>query len=478
MRLDHIRARGGRLGALLLGVAAVATTVAGCGSGADDGTVVVNVGYQSKTINTVTAGTLLRDRGTFEAKLAELGAAKGVRYRVEWKDFASGPPLTAQMLAGQVDIGSMGDAPVLVNGSKTRDHADVRSELIAVTGYNLRGSLNQVVVPVDSPAATLTDLRGKVVSTSIGSAAHGMLATGLSAAGLSLDDVRLLGQDPPVGASALQGDQVAALAQFVPWPQKLVFDGTARLLYDGGSANIPTFHAVVANERFGERNPDVIAAFLAAQRETTDYVNREPLAAAQRVAELTGIPAEVVYLYNGPNGLVSFDPTIKQPLVEALAKLLPFLKGLGALADLDLGEFVDDRYVRALYGSDYETRRADTRPPSPLTGEDPICGGSVRDSATASEVWFDGATTTSVARTPTCLLRRINGQSARVRAAYVPDAATGTRVFASSATWVDDPTAGPDDRMRPFAVRAEAQSYANAHPGSTVVDYRAALLAR
>ncbi|MFD4356961.1 ABC transporter substrate-binding protein [Nocardia sp. NPDC058518] len=467
-----------RIPALLLGIAAVASLATGCG-GADDGkTVTVNIGYQSKTINTVTAGTLLRDRGTFEAELAELGRAKGLTYKVEWKDFAAGPPLTAQMLAGQVDIGSMGDAPILVNGSKTRDHADVKSELIAVTGYNLRGSLNQIVVPTDSKAATITDLRGEIVSTSVGSAAHGMLATGLSAAGLALDEVKLLGQDPAVGASALQGDQVAALAQFVPWPQKLVYDGKAKLLYDGGSAGIPTFHAVVASERFGTGNPDIVTAFLTAVRKTTDYLNENPLEAAQRVAEITGLPAEVVYLYNGPNGLVSFDPTIKTQQVDALGKLLPFLKSLGALSDLDLGEFVDDRYVRTVYGADYDTARASVAAPASLTGTDATCGGAVDGLATASEVWFANTPTTTVAKTPTCLLRQIAAAGTTVRAAYVPDHSTGTRLFAATATWVSDPAAGPDDRLLPFATRTDAHQYAAAHPGVTVIDYQAALKAR
>ncbi|GEM35381.1 ABC transporter substrate-binding protein [Nocardia neocaledoniensis NBRC 108232] len=467
-----------RLTALALGAAVAATLTTGCGAGNDGKTVTVNIGYQSKTINTVTAGTLLRDRGTFEAELAALGKTTGLAYRVEWKDFAAGPPLTAQMLASQVDIGSMGDAPILVNGSKTRDHADVKSELIAVTGYNLRGSLNQVVVPLDSSAATLADLRGQIVSTSVGSAAHGMLATGLAAAGMSLEDVKLLGQDPAVGASALQGDQVAALAQFVPWPQKLVHDGQARLLYDGGSAGIPTFHAVVANERFGTEHPDIVTAFLTAQRKTTDYLNQHPLEAAQRVAEITGLPAEVVYLYNGPNGLVGFDPTIKPQLVDALGALLPFLKNLGALSDLNLGEFVDDRYIRAVYGPDYETARASVAAPSPLTGTDSVCGGTVDGLATASEVWFAEPATTAVARTPTCLLRQIDTTGGVVRAAYVPDHGTGTRLFAATATWVSDPAAAPEDRLLPFAIRADAQRYAAAHPGAAVIDYQAALKAR
>jgi NitT/TauT family transport system substrate-binding protein len=206
----------------LLAVSALLTafaTACGAGSGTDSATVVVNVGYQSKTINTVTAGTLLRDRGTFERRLAEIGNANGARYQVVWQDFPSGPPVTAQMIGGKVDIGSMGDYPILVNGSKTSQYPDAKSEMVAVTGYNLRGSLNQVVVPIGSPARTLDDLRGQVVSTSLGSAAHGMLVNALRRTGMTPSDVKVLNQEPSVGASAIEGKQVAALAQFVPWPQ-------------------------------------------------------------------------------------------------------------------------------------------------------------------------------------------------------------------------------------------------------------------
>ena len=120
-------------------------SLTGCGL-LGEPSVVVNVGYQSKTINTVNAGTLLRDRGDFEHALKLLGASNGKKYRVVWQDFASGSPLTAQMLATHVDIGSMGDYPLLANGSKTKKYSDAATEMIAVTGYNLRGSLNQVVV--------------------------------------------------------------------------------------------------------------------------------------------------------------------------------------------------------------------------------------------------------------------------------------------------------------------------------------------
>jgi NitT/TauT family transport system substrate-binding protein len=463
-----------RAAALLATLGLLAT---GCSGVPGTKTVTVDVGYQSKTINTINAGTLLRDRGTFEARLAALGKADGVNYQVQWLDFPSGPPLTAQMIAAKVDIGSMGDYPIMVNGSKTSQYPDAKSQLVAITGYNLRGSLNQVVVPPDSPAHTLTDLRGEVISTSLGSAAHGMVGSAVAHSGMAVADVRLLNQDPPVGASALVNNQVAALAQFVPWPQLMVFRKQGRLLYDGGANDVPTFHAVVARQSYGQAHPEVMRAFLESVKDTSDYINRHPLAAAQQVGEITGIEPEVTYLYNGPNGLVTFDPTIKQPLVDAMGTDLPFLKDLGSVKKLDLAQFVNDRYLRELYGPRYEAARANLTNPDTLRGTDPVCHLPVDNPRTASEVWFAGQDTTSVAATPTCALKQIAAHPGPVRATYVPDTTTGTRLFASAATWVLDPSAPPEARLLPFALDTDAAAYLASHPQTRQIDYRTALTA-
>ena len=440
-------------------------------------TVNVVIGYQSKTINTVTAGTLLKAKGFLEKRLADITKRTNTKYSVQWQDYDTGAPITAQMVAEKIDIGSMGDYPILVNGSKTAQYADAKSELVAITGYNLRGSLNQVVVPVASPARTLADLRGAVISTSVGSAAHGMLVNALRRNGLSPGDVKLLNQDPPVGASAIEGKQVAALSQFVPWPQLMVFRKQGRLLYDGGSNGVPTFHAVVSRQAYGAAHPEVMQAFLESVRETTDYLNANPMAAALQVAKITGIEPEVIYLYNGPGGLVTFDPTIKQQLVDAMATDLPFLKDLGSVKELNLAEFVNDTYLRKVYGASYDTARTSVVAEREIKGHDPVCKTPVKDPRTAAEVWFTGEESTRVAATPTCLLRQIAAHRGEVRAAYVPDAKEGTRMFAAAAAWVLDPGKPADGRLLPFAVPADAQSYLTGHPGARALDYEAALAA-
>ncbi|GAA4784495.1 hypothetical protein GCM10023220_04810 [Streptomyces ziwulingensis] len=74
--------------ALAAGALVLLLPLAACGgdAGAGNGsTVTVTVGYQSKTINTVTAGTLLRSLGSFEKRLNALH--DGRTYKVVWQDY-------------------------------------------------------------------------------------------------------------------------------------------------------------------------------------------------------------------------------------------------------------------------------------------------------------------------------------------------------------------------------------------------------
>jgi NitT/TauT family transport system substrate-binding protein len=310
-------------------LAAVTTVLAGCSldSGtASAGEVNVVIGYQSKTINTVTAGALLRAKGFLEKRLADITKRTDVKYTVQWQDYDTGAPITAQMLAEKIDIGSMGDYPLLINGSKTQAGERAKTELVSVTGYNAKGALNMVVVNPNSPAKTLTDLRGQKVSASVGSAGHGTLVRALTKAGIDpTTGVEVLNQQPQVGASALESGQVAALAQFVAWPGLLAFQNKARLLFDGAELGVPTFHGVVARRDYASQHPEVLDAFLQAQLDATEFLHDNPLESAQLVAKGSGLPQEVVYLYNGPGGAVSFDTTLKPSLIDALKSDVTYL---------------------------------------------------------------------------------------------------------------------------------------------------------
>jgi NitT/TauT family transport system substrate-binding protein len=443
-------------------------------------TVNVVIGYQSKTINTVTAGTLLKAKGFLEKRLADITKRTNTKYSVQWQDYDTGAPITAQMVAEKIDIGSMGDYPLLINGSKTQANDRARTELVSVTGYSPTGALNMVVVPPNSTARTVSDLKGEKVSASVGSAGHGTLVRALDNAGIDpATGVEVLNQQPQVGASALESGQAQALSQFVAWPGLLVFQNKAKLLYDGAEGNYPTFHGVVARRDYANQHPEVLDAFLQAQLDATEFLNGNPLESAKIVADGSGLPQEVVYLYNGPGG-TSFDTTLKPPLVDALKGDVPYLKSIGDFADLDINGFVSDVPLRKAFtdrGQNYDTALASTVNPSSLRGQDPVCNVPVTDPRLAGELWIDGQDTTQPAANPSCLLRAVRDAVAKgqkVRGAYIPDTEFGTRWFADKSVWVRSPAQGGQTYL-PFGTPAGAERYTGSHPGSAVVDYQQAL---
>lgn len=465
-----------RLAAVTAGIVVVASGCSLDSTSSSSDVVNVVIGYQSKTINTVTAGTLLRAQGYLEQRLNDLTTETGTEYNVTWQDYDTGAPITAQMVAEKIDIGSMGDYPMLINGSTTQSNERAATEIVSVTGYQPKGALNMVVVAPDSPARTLADLPGTKVSASVGSAGHGMLVQALSRAGIDpATAVEVLNQQPQVGASALESGQVQALSQFVAWPGLLVHQDKAKLLYDGAELDYPTLHGVVVRRAYAAEHPEVLDAFLQAQLDATEFLNEQPLEAARIVAEGSQLPQEVVYLYNGPGG-TSFDTTLKPSLVDALEGDVPYLQSIDDFADLDVREFVQDGPLREAFaarGQDYDAAVAATANPSAIGGTDPVCNVAVDDPAQASELWLDGAESTQPAATPTCLLRAIRdaeGDGAQIRAAYVPDAELGTRWFADKAVWVQD---GQD--YLPFGTPAGAERHLAGNPGSVVVTYQEAL---
>jgi NitT/TauT family transport system substrate-binding protein len=365
---------------------------------------------------------------------------------------------------------------LLINGSKTQANERARTELVSVTGYSPTGALNMVVVPPNSNARTVADLKGQKVSASVGSAGHGTLVRALHNAGIDpATGVEVLNQQPQVGASALESGQAQALSQFVAWPGLLVFQNKAKLLYDGAEADYPTFHGVVARRDYAKQHPEVLDAFLQAQLDATEFLNGNPLESAKIVADGSGLPREVVYLYNGPGG-TSFDTTLKPSLVDALKGDVPYLKSIGDFADLDINGFVSDVPLRKAFtdrGQNYDTALTSTVNPSSMRGQDPVCNIPVTDPKLAGEVWIDGQDATQPAANPGCLLRAVReavSKGQKVRGAYVSDTEFGTRWFADKSIWVRN-----GQTYLPFGTPEGAARYTGSPPGAAVVDYQQAL---
>src|ERR1700753_3169594 len=123
----------------------------------------VAIGTQDTTINCATGGLLIRELHLLDKYLPHIGKYANVTYDVQWKDFTSGAPLTNEMVAGKLDFGAMADFPGSLNGAAFQK-AGRKSIFITVLEGSIDGSGNGIIVPVNSPVHSITELKGKTIS--------------------------------------------------------------------------------------------------------------------------------------------------------------------------------------------------------------------------------------------------------------------------------------------------------------------------
>ena len=115
----------------LLGTAFFLSLIASAAAGE---TIDIAIGHQSMCTDTYTGGIVIKELKLLEKHLPHDGKYAGATYNVSWSDYASGGPITNQMLAGKLHFGVMGDYPLVVNGSKFEVHLGPRREFAIFAG--------------------------------------------------------------------------------------------------------------------------------------------------------------------------------------------------------------------------------------------------------------------------------------------------------------------------------------------------------
>lgn len=456
-----------------------AAFIAYAATGALGETITIGIGTQNTTTNTVTGGIVLRELGLLEKHLPKTGKYEGVEYELEWQNATSGPPITNGMMADNIQIGMMGDYPLLVNGA-TGQATGNETQLIAVLAYNAHGGGNGIVVHKDSPYFALEDLAGKNVSVPFGSAAHGMMLNALQARGLPEDFWNLVSQSPEVGSTNLQEQRIDAHGDFVPFAELLPYRGFARKIFDGAQTGIPTFHGVVIRKDFGEKYPEIVTAYIDAVMEANQWLRDNPKQAAEKIEEWTGIEKEVAYVFLGPDGVHTLDPTIKPQWVDALGGDFATLDKLGLIKPLDIQAWVNDGYVKKAFadaGLDYDAQTASLETYH-VTGQDPVCKTAIADPKLAGQIWVEDGDITSYS-SPVCTLKaaEILGQEGKkLGAVYLVDHALGIKLFADMAFYVIGGSDPSKPEITPFLLKPDAEAYA-AESGGTLASYPEALAA-
>ena len=439
--------------------------------------VTIGIGTQNTTTNTVTGGIVIKELGLLDKYLPKTGKYANIDFKLDWQNFTSGPPVTNGMMANKIQIGMMGDYPLLVNGANGQQSRGNETQLVAVIAYNAFGAGNGVVVNKDSPYYQLADLKGKNVSVPFGSAAHGMLLQAMQARGWPDDFWNLVSQTPEIGTSNLREKKIDGHADFVPFGELLPYRGFARKIFDGAETGVPTFHGIVVRKDFADKYPEVVVAYIRAMMDADDWVRKNPRLAAEKIAAWTKIEKEVVYIFLGPDGIHTLDPTIKPLLVNAVKTSYGVLQKLGKVKEFNVDAWVNESYLRAAFkqrGLDYDAQKR-TLANYDIQGKDPVCGKAITRPKDAGEIWIEGGDIVPLS-SPACTfmgIRKYQEAGKKIAVVYLFDQGLGIKVFADRAFYAVN-GAGAKLDVVPFLLKKDAETSA-AKSGGTVATYEQVL---
>lgn len=434
----------------------------------------VAIGTQDTTINCATGGLLIRELGLLDRYLPKDGKYQNVTYDIQWKNFTSGAPLTNEMVAGKLDFGAMADFPGSFNGVAHLD-AGKRSLFISVLSGSVRGSGNGIVVPAMSPVQSLAELKGKTISVPFASTAHGMLLRAVAAQGWDPEkDVRIIAQAPEIAGSALRSNRIDAHADFVPFAELFPNRGFARKIYDGSQANAPTFHGTLVDADYARQYPEVVTAYLRAALEADRLFAAEPEKYSELIEKVTGIEAEVSYLFHGPLGLQTRDLTWKPEYCQAITTSIATLKLLKRTdRGLDVDRFVDDQYLRAAFkqaGRDYDQALANYAPlPLPIDTRDALTDQPLTDTRRLAQIWVRGEPKVRHYASPESAfkaLAALEKEGKDIRAVYAQDAGSGIKLLANQAWFVRN----AQGELTAFLLKEQAERQAR-EQGGDVLDF-------
>ena len=243
-------------------LAALAMT---CSSRADN--IVLRVGHFPNIthVQALVAHALTRQgKGWFEQRL-------GAGTTIEWYTYNAGPSATEGLLAGTIDMSYMGPSPAI--------NAYIRSggrEMRIVSGAAKGGTA--LVVQPDGNFKTAADFRDKKIATpQLGNTQDVACRAWLAAGGLKINqlggDAQVLPTENPDQLALFKVKKIDAAWTVEPWVSRLETEAGGKVLVE--DKNSPET-VLVSGAKFLGDHKDLVAKFVAAQHELTEWIQKNP----------------------------------------------------------------------------------------------------------------------------------------------------------------------------------------------------------
>ncbi|KHF41694.1 helix-turn-helix domain-containing protein [Halalkalibacter okhensis] len=245
----------------------------------------ITIGYQSQTAH-MWSPLLMNKLGLFEEELSRTCPSSSLQIR--WVNARNGLELIEGMIAGEIQIASIGDYPIMVSQHLSKMLPNFNPILLAFDGKTSQSEGISLVIPKESNFHDLTDIHGQTLATVMNSSAGyrlNRLLLGLNA------DCEVINQDMNLCFSNIIDRGIGASVMWEPYVSLSESQGAATIRFDGFTDDYLT--GLIAQDEWAQLNDDIVIAYLKAHIRTHQFAREYPLKAAKLLSESTGIAHKI-----------------------------------------------------------------------------------------------------------------------------------------------------------------------------------------
>ncbi len=309
----------------------------------------LSIGIQNSTITTVTAGLIIQRLGLLEHFLPKTGRYSSTQYQTSWRDYSTGAPIVQGLHTGELDIGILGDYPLLLSAVQQGETKQTR--LVSFVSTNPDGSCNAVIVPNESKIQSIEDLRGRTIAVPFSSSAHGMVMRSLNFANI-LTEVKLAALENSDIAHPFGSPTVAdGYAHFAPFHDIAYNQGRFRYLQGNNPNILPAFYGVVVSASLAEQHPEIAIAYLRALSAAQYWYATTP-SALSLISQWSNLDSEIIsrlistnYHKNQPERFFS-EVTIRPDWIRGHIAQLSLIPGNESLKTINLDRWIQSEFLQ------------------------------------------------------------------------------------------------------------------------------------
>lgn len=311
--------------------------------------ITLTIGIQNCTIPTVTAGLIIKQLRLLEHFLPKDGRYNSTKYDICWRDFSSGAPIVEGLHSGHLNIGILGDYPLLLS-AVNREQQPFDTRLVSFISHNPNGGGNALIVPYKSDFSDIRDFKNKVIAVPFGSSAHGMVIRSLYSAEL-LPCVKLTALNQTSANQVFTDSCADGYAHFAPFHNIACQQGKYRYLPSDHQSALPTFHGVVVSAILADHYPEVVIAYLKALKAAQYWLSHSP-ESISLISNWTQIDPEIVAQFIGvqpqEQGENKFfnELAIRTDWIKSHISQLSLITGYENLGKINLNQWVQADFLQ------------------------------------------------------------------------------------------------------------------------------------